>query len=296
MLSPNLWKPWEPKAVFPLFGGTRTFVDFVAQEGLFCRSWKDIMRPAYYLWHKKKKLVEVVHNYLNILLDRPMRFRGIVLERSGRYVGEWQLGEIYSPGEFISMDINALAEKSGIQLGDGVLILLANRGRTDIWNSSPGSATVRYVGDSLVGGYRTGLFSRTLNPVHGKRHFGFTGLNPQVILNDRIVPSILLINHSVDPEYDRIVTPTIRLYRNPSEFVETIFGEIPPHGALERSILDLFSKADRFLEPTGGRGFTVTQAEGSSLASIHILRARDGRSLGMDHSRPAFTNIVDYMG
>ena len=28
------------------------------------------------------------------------------------------------------------------------------------------------------------------------------------------------------------------------------------------------------------------------LASVHLLRSRDGRTLGLDHSRPAYANVV----
>lgn len=296
MLDTALWKPWEPKAVFPLFNGVNTWVDFVAQGSLRCRSVKEFVRPAYYLWQRKKSLSRVVRDYADTLLGRPMRVRGIALDRAGRYIGQWQLGEIRCPGDFVSVNINQLAENERIKLGDGVFILLASRGRNDIWNSSPGSATVRYIGDQFVGGYRTGLFARPLNPIRGKKHFGFTGLNPQVVLDDHLIASVLLINHSSDCEYDRIVTPTIRLHRTPREYLETSFGEISPHGALERLITDLFPEAEQFLAPTGGRGFTVAHAKGCSLASIHILRAREGTSIGMDHSRPAFTNVVDYLG
>jgi hypothetical protein len=296
MLDRALWKSWEPKAVFPLFTGARTWIDFVAQDSLRYRSVKEFARPAYYLWQRKKSLPQVVRDYVSTVFGKPMRLRGIALDRKGHYVGRWQLGEIRRPGDFISVEINQLAENEGIKLGDGVFILLASRGQNDMWSSSPGSATVRYVGDGFIGGYRTGLFARPLNPIQGKKHFGFTGLNPQIVIDDRLVASVLLINHSSDPEYDRIVMPTIRLYRNPQEYLEAKFGEIHPHGALERLITDLFPEAEQFLASTGGRGFTVAQAKGVSLASLHILRAREGISIGIDHSRPAFTNVIDYLG
>lgn len=296
MLERTLWKSWEPKAVFPLFTETRTWIDFIAQDSLRCQSVKEFMRPIYYLWQRKKSLPQVIRDSISTVFEKPMRLRGVALDRKGRYIGQWQLGEVRHPGDFISVEISRLAENEGITLGDGVFVLLASRGRNDMWNSSPGSATVRYIGDGIIGGYRTGLFARPLNPIHGKKHFGFIGLNPQIVIDDRIVASILLINHSSDPEYDRIVTPTIRLHRSPQEYLEAKFGEIYPHGALERSITDLFPEAEQFLASTGGKGFTVAQAKGVSLASLHILRARDGISVGIDHSRPAFTNVVDYLG
>jgi hypothetical protein len=119
-------------------------------------------------------------------------------------------------------------------------MLIASRGRLDRWSSSPGSATVRYVGKNYIAGYRTGLFARPLNPVAGKRHFGFTGINPQVMVGDDIVAAVLLINHSSDPGYDRPVSPSVRLYRDARTYLEAPFGEIPAHGALERGVLSFF--------------------------------------------------------
>ena len=85
----------------------------------------------------------------------------------------------------------------------------------------------------------------------------------------------------------------MRLYRNPDDFLESPFGEIPPHGALERRVTDLFPDAGGFLGATEGWGYTITRASGASLASIHLLRSRSGRTLGMDHSRPAHTNVLE---
>jgi len=154
---------------------------------------------------------------------------------------------------------------------------------------------MQYVNAKVVGGYRTGLFTRTLNPTSGKKHFAFTGINPQVMVHKDLVASVLLINHSSDPAYDRTVSPTIRLYRNSREYLEAPFGEIPSHGALERCVTKLFPQAESYLSENQGRGLTVAHAPGVTLASLHLLRSPKGTTLGIDHSRPAYTNVVDYL-
>lgn len=294
MLPQNLWHPWEPRASFPVFADARVIVDFIAQDTLR-PGLRSFVRPVRDLYLKRKKTRDVVRDYINLALNRPMRFRGVLVDREGRFLRQWQFPDAIHAGDFFSVDVTGLLEQEGLPAQDGVFILISSRGRPDLWNSSPGSTSVRYVGRNYVAGYRTGLFSRTLNPVGVKKHFGFTGLNPQVMVSDGLTASVLLINHSSDPLHDTPARPSIRLYRNPTEYLEADFGEIAPHGALERGVLELFPDAPEFLRQNGGRGYSVTRAVGVSLASIHILRSPDGRTVGMDHSRPAHTNLVDYL-
>jgi hypothetical protein len=170
---------------------------------------------------------------------------------------------------------------------------VANHGRPDLFNSSPGNATLRAISNDTVAGYRTGFFCRTLND--GKKHFGFTGLNPQIEVSEHAVASLLFVNHSSDPAYDRQVSPTVRLHRSVGEFIEVSFGNIPAHAAVEKPITELFPNAAEFLAPCGGRGFSVSTLKGATLASVHVLRRPDGVLLSMEHSRPAYPNIVDYL-
>jgi hypothetical protein len=292
MLPAGLWQPWEPRAVFPVFADAENTLDFVVQDSLR-PSLRSFARIGFALIKKQKSFDAAVRDGMNAMLGRGMAFRGAFVTRAGRYVGAWELSPPLQAGGFFSASVNRLLARDGHALEDGVFVLIASRGRLDRWSSSPGSATARYVGKNYVAGYRTGLFARPLNPVAGKRHFGFTGINPQVIVDGDVVASVLLINHSSDPEYDRSVSPTMRLYRDPANFLEAPFGEIPAHGGLERRLTDVFPDADRFLAAAQGRGYTITRASGASLASIHLLRSKTGRTLGMDHSRPAYTNVVD---
>lgn len=287
MLPADVWKPWEPRAVFPVFADAENTLDFVVQDSLR-PSLRSFARVGFAYLRKQKTLDAVWRDGINALFGRGMAFRGALVTRAGKFVGAWDLSGPLHAGEFFSTSVNRLL---GSAIEDGVFVLIASRGRLDRWSSSPGSATARYVGRDYVAGYRTGLFARPLNPVAGKKHFGFTGINPQVMVGDDVAASVLLINHSSDPGYDRAVSPTMRLYRDPQNFLEAPFGEIPAHGALERSVTDLFPDAARFLG--NGRGYTITRVSGASLASIHLLRSKSGRTLGMDHSRPSYTNVVE---
>lgn len=294
MLPAGLWKPWEPRSYFPVFSHTHNLVDFVVQP-TFKPDLRDWARPANDWLKKRKTLRGVTRTYLNMALQRPIDLRGVFITRQGEFVHSWELRRGLRVGDFHVADINTLLSSVDKPLVDGIFILVASRGRPDLWDSSPGSATARYVGENFVAGYRTGFFARIINPAQGKKHFGFTGINPQVLLKDGLQASVMLINHSSDSAYDQTVTPRIRLYRTPDEYQETEFGRIAPHGALERSVTELFPSAQDFLAEHGGRGLTVATATGVSLASIHILRNTASGSMGMDHSRPAYTNVVDYL-
>lgn len=293
MLPAGLWKPWEPRSYFPVFAQAHNQVDFMVQPS-FIPTWRDWARPANDWRKKRKTFARTIHTYLNLTLRRPINLRGAFLTRQGELVQSWELQQGLRAGDFHVADINALLVAAGKPLVDGIFVLVASRGRPDLWDSSPGSATARYVGANFVAGFRTGFFARTINPVDGKKHFGFTGINPQVFLGDGLQAAIMLINHSSDPAYDKTVIPRIRLYRTPADYLETEFGPIAPHGGLERSVLELFPAAAEFLAPNAGRGLTIIRAPDSSLASIHIVRNSVNGSMGLDHSRPAHMNVVDY--
>lgn len=292
MLPEGLWRTWEPRAVVPVFADSQTFVDFAVQPSFAPRA-RSYAEPLYWALKKKKKPLAAAIDYCNLALRRALAFRAVLVSRDGEYLAQWPLAKGLRVGSFFSANVTELMTKSGFASRDGLLIVIANRGRTDLWSSSPGSLNVRYVGDRHICGFRTGLFARTLNPVHGAAHFGFTGLNPQVRFEGGLVPSILLMNHSSEPGYDRSVSPVVRLHRTHDDYLEAPFGTIAAHGAIERAVAEVFPEAESFLG--GGRGYTITRNKGASLASLHIIRARDGSSMALDHSRPAHTNVVAYI-
>lgn len=291
MLPEGLWRPWEPRTVFPVFRDAEVTLDFVVQESLR-PTVRSLAHLGYGVLRRFKPMPVAMRDLLSAAVGRGIAFRGVFVTCCGEFIAQWPLSPPLQAGEFFSVNINRLRAQRNIAVSDGLFILIASRGRLDRWSTSPGSATIRYVGERFIAGYRTGLFARPLNEQNGKGHFGFTGINPQVLVGEDMIASVLLINHSSDPCYDRPVTPVIRLYADSCTFLETTFGTIPPHGCLERTIPELFPDAASFLASSGGRGFTIAQAPGVSLASIHLLRSRSGRTLGLDHSRPSYANVV----
>lgn len=107
--------------------------------------------------------------------------------------------------------------------------------------------------------------------------------------------SLLLINHSSNPLYDEAVTPRTLLIRSDGETREAEFGAIPPFGAVERSLSDLFGEdIDDFLEPSQGKATTITTCPGVTLASLHLIRSRGGDLISIEHSRP--THVYPLFG
>ena len=292
MLGANAWKRHEPRVYFPVFADMENHVDITLQQPLPV-TFRKLGAPLYHWSKKRKALRDTLRDYAILLTNPKYRFKGIFVDRYGTPRASAPFDGAFPAGDYFHVNVNAWLQEQGCPLEDGTFILVANHGRPDLFNSSPGNATLRLVGKETVAGYRTGFFCRALND--GKKHFGFTGLNPQIEVSKHAVASLLFVNHSSDPAYDRPANPTVRLYRNVDDYIETSFGEIPPHAAMERRITDLFPDAAAFLAPTGGKGHSVTSLKGASLASVHILRRPDDVLLSMEHSRPAYPNIVKYL-
>jgi hypothetical protein len=292
MLGANAWKRHEPRVYFPVFAGMENHVDITLQEPVPITVRK-LGAPLYHWSKKRKDLRDTMRDYAILLANPKYRFKGFFVDQQGKPRASGHFEGAYKAGDYFHVNVNAWLQAQGCAQEDGTFILVANHGRPDLFNSSPGNATLRVVGRETVAGYRTGFFCRALND--GKKHFGFTGLNPQIEVGDHAVASLLFVNHSSDPAYDRPANPTVRLHRSVDEFLEAPFGEIPPHASMERRITDLFPDAAGFLTATGGKGHSVTSLKGASLASVHVLRRPDGVLLSMEHSRPAYPNIVKYL-
>lgn len=292
MLKHGLWRETEPRLNFPIFGDAENHIDLSLQPGAPI-GLRKLAAPIYHYLKKRKKTWPTCVDYINILTNPPYQFRGCFVDRQGKLLHYGELPGNYRPGDYFHCNVNEWLRSAGVNICDGGFILISSRGRNDLWNSSPGNVSLRVVTDRYIAGYRTGFFARTLNAAKG--HAGFTGLNPQVTVNEKVVTGILLINHSSEPEYDKTVCPVVRLYRSAAEWLEAPFGDIPPHAALERSVVNLFPNAAEFLRETGGRGVSITSAKGATLASIHVLRTPAGELMSLEHSRPAHPNIVDYL-
>jgi len=293
----KLWRSWEPRVILPTFRGCDNIIDFSVNSSLN-RSrggiFYSLSYPIYNLYKKRNSFRTMLRHYRNMIFRSAIRYRCILLSREGEYLYQWKLEGRYREGDYFRVNINDVARQSGLEEvleADNLIVVVASRGRNDTCMSSPGSITIKYINDKKISGFRTGLFSRVLNE-GAAGHFGFTGVNPTVMLRRDVRSSILLVNHSSSSSYKKVVNPTIRLYRSPDEYLESGFGAIQPLGAREQALLDVFPEAEEFLAESSGSGCTVATVKGFSLASFHVFRDGRGELMAIDHSRPAHTNII----
>jgi hypothetical protein len=242
-----------------------------------------------------KELVPELAGLVASGFTKKLRFKLQILSRDGNYRATYEFPESFSPGASVEIEFSDLFANLNLPQDDYLVIVVMSRGRMDGYRSSPASYSMTYVDQDNVAIYRTGAFARPLNEGRLKAHVGFTGINPKIIATTDIVSSLMLINHSSDPEYAHSARPTSKLIRGDGEQLEGDFGEIPPLGAREMSVTDMFgSRVFDFLKPFGGRGTTVTTCNGVTLASLHLQRTNDNRRtlLGIEHSRPAHMNLA----
>ncbi|MCK1332011.1 hypothetical protein IVB57_27355 [Bradyrhizobium sp. CW9] len=297
------WKPHEPRFILPTF------------EGLECRLGFSIP-----IWHKaidvkylrslvagslKKNVYEALKDlgpeFIGLLksgFSSNLRFKLHVLSREGEYLATREVPSLHKPGASFEIDLTKLIAELGLAPRDYLIVAVMSHGRMDAYRSSPGSFSMTYVDRDNVAIYRTGAFARPLNEGRLKSHVGFTGINPKILATKDFVSSLMLLNHSSDPDYSYAARPSSILIREDGEQLKADFGEIPPLGASEMSVVDLFGNGVfDFLKPFGGRGTTITTCAGVTLASLHLQRSNDHRRtlLGIEHSRPAHMNLMGIM-
>jgi hypothetical protein len=227
--------------------------------------------------------------------SKHLRFKLHILSRDGEYRASYKLPASYKPGASVDIELSNLFKKLNLPDEDHLVVAVMSRGRMDGYRSSPASFSMTYIDQDNIAIYRTGAFARPLNEGRLKAHAGFTGINPKIIATKDVVSSLMLINHSSDPEYALTARPDCVLIRQDGERLKGDFGAIPPLGAREMSVADIFgSGVFDFLKPYGGRATTITTCAGITLASLHMQRSNDNRRtlLGIEHSRPAHMNLA----
>jgi hypothetical protein len=301
MLPKDSWREHEPRFGFPVFREMKTFVSFAIRPDFKPLNYSKIVVAAKSAVRQgpggaAKFFSEYVPLVLNCYSKR-LRFRIIVTSREGELRGVYKLPSSYPPGGSIDIDVTEALSSLRLPDDDYMAIIIMSNGRHDGFRSSPGSYSMTYVGERIYTTFRTGGFARTLNDPRHKRHVGFRGINPKAMADERAVSSLLLINHSSNPLYDETVTPRTILLRADGATREAEFGPIRPFGGVERSLEDLFGPdVQEFLAPFGGRATTITTCQGVTLASLHLLHARDGSSMSIEHSRPTHTYLLSGVG
>jgi hypothetical protein len=242
-----------------------------------------------------KDLVPELGSLVASGFSKNLRFKLHVLSREGEYRASHELPLSFRPGASVDVELSRLLKDLKLPDDDYLVVAVMSRGRMDGYRSSPASFSMTYIDQDNVAIYRTGAFARPLNEGRLKSHVGFTGINPKVIATRDVLSSLMLINHSSDPEYAHTAHPTSVLVRQDGAQLEGDFGEIPPLGAREMSIVDIFgSQVFDFLEPFDGRASAITTCTGVTLASLHLQRSNDNQRtlLGLEHSRPAHMNLL----
>lgn len=293
----SAWRWFEPRFGFPIFKDIRTYVSFTVRpdfqplqlrrmhQGLITAAKRG---PRELLRFARERIDLAIH-----CRQRSVAFRLLLLRRDGGFLASHTFADVVPPGGSIDVDVDEVRKRYAIADDDMMGILVMSNGRHDAFRSSPGSYSMTYVGEKSYTTYRTGGFARLLNENGRKKHYGFRGINPKILVTADYSSSVLLINHSSDPCYAEVAKPRCVLLREDGESLEADFGDIPAFGGLERSMNDLFGAAViDFLAPSQGRGTTIITCPGVTLASLHLLRRRDGTSMAIEHSRPTHTYLL----
>lgn len=294
------WKPHEPRFIFPTFSGLENRMGFsvpVWYRPVDIKYLRSLIGGSL-----KKNFIETMKDLVPELgsllasgFSKNLDFTLHILSREGEYRASYKLPTRYGPGASVDIELSKLIAELNLPVDDYLVVAVMSRGRMDGYRSSPASFSMTYVDQDNVAIYRTGAFARPLNEGRLKAHVGFTGINPKVIATKAVMSSLMLINHSSDPEYALTAHPTSILIREDGEQLEGEFGEIPPLGAREMLISDIFGNVVfDFLREFDGRATTVTKCDGITLASLHLQRSNDNRRtlLGIEHSRPAHMNLA----
>lgn len=296
-LPPSAWRWFEPRFGFPIFKGIRTYVSFSVRPDF--QPFNPLQMHLGLISAAKrgsKEFLRFARERIDLALycrQRSLSFRIILLRRDGCFLALHSFAELVPPGGSIDVDVDEIRKAYTLADDDMMGILVMSNGRHDAFRSSPGSYSMTYVGENVYSTYRTGGFARLLNEKRRKNHHGFRGVNPKVIVTTEYSSSVLLINHSSDPKYDEVAEPKCVLIRDDGQSLEASFGSIPAFGGLERSMDDLFGDGViDFLAPSDGRGTTIITCPGVTLASLHLLRRRDGTSMAIEHSRPTHTYLL----
>lgn len=296
MLPAKLWKIYEPRFGFPLFADMKSVVGLAFDLGYRPRGLRRALSLAKgVVRYRNPPLGTFLAEQAGLWLSPRLRasFRLAVLSRDGDYLGSVAIPGSYGAGSSMVFDCDEALRELGLAPADRMAMLILSRGNADGWRTSPGSFTMSYIGEGSFCAYRTGAFARTLNDPTRKSHVGFRGINPKAEATRETIASVLLINHSSDPSWSRVAEPRCELLRADGSSLAADFGAIPPFGARERSLLELFGpEVEAFLAPCDGLGTLITTCEGLTLASLHLLRDRSGRLKAIEHSRPTHVYLA----
>lgn len=285
----DLFLPYEPRAVYPFFAGMENRLNYVLRATY-------VPSPKAALRHVVGRILSRGHAANPRFLTRVVtdslrgirvRFRGAFLDRDGHLVAEIPpFAEVrYLQGFDISID--QLLQHQAVPRQDGQFLLIADRGIKLDGGYSIGTIGAVFRSPTAFACYRNGAFARPVNEFSHHRPRGFRSIAPHMICNETSEASAYFFNFSSDPHFDRTAAPRVRLYRSRDEWLEGTFGEIPPWGARERTLTEMFGAGVRdFLGPVDGMGTVIAVEDGLTLGSLHLIRNRVTGAMAIEHTRP----------
>jgi hypothetical protein len=220
-----------------------------------------------------------------------LRFRGAFLDRDGRLLAVLpEFAEVgYRQGFDIS--VNGLLARAGVAIQDGQFLLIADRGLKLDGSYSIGTVTAAYLGCGFTC-FRNAAFARPINEFAHHRPVGFRSIAPQMVLNAATEGSAYFFNFSSDPRYDFSACPSVTLIRDDGATMTSSFGTIPPFGARERSLTEMFGKAAREFLAEGAYATLLAEQTDVTIGSIHLTRNHKCGAMSIEHTRPTHMYVM----
>lgn len=295
MLPQKLFRAHEPRAVYPVFADRDNRIAYVLRETYIATPQAAIRHAAGRILRRDNRLGTsflgriVVDSVRGIRL----RFRGAFLDRDGNLLATVPVFAETAYRQGFDVSLNALMEKAGLPLCDAQFLLIADRGVKLDGGYSIGTVTAAYGGSSGFSCYRNAAFARPTNEFSHHRPLGFRSIAPHMVCSGDIETSAYFFNFSSDSAYDYTVNPDVSLLRDDGERLDAKFGDIPPFGARERRLTEIFGVEVRnFLGGANRYGTLIAEASGVTIGSIHILRNEKHGSLGIEHTRPTHMYVA----
>ena len=293
MLPATLFQPHEPRAVYPVFADRENRLAYVLRATY-------IAKPKAALRHVTGRILRrgnrmppslAMRMVSDSLRGIRLRFRGAFLDRDGRVLAQIPpFAEIrYRQG--FDVLVNALVADRGVEVQDGQFLLIADRGVKLDGGYSIGTVTAAYLGDGFTC-YRNAAFARPINEFSHHRPVGFRSIAPHMVLSGETEASAYFFNFSSDPSYDFTACPTLTLLRDDGAKLTGTFGQIPPFGARERSLTEMFGEATRPFLAGSAYATLIAEQPGVTLGSIHLIRNRARGGMSIEHTRPTHMYVA----
>jgi hypothetical protein len=295
MLPSNLFRPHEPRAVYPVFADQDNRLAYVLRETY-------IASPMTALRHTVGRVVRRDHHVspgflARIVVDSirgiRLNFRGAFLDRDGRLIASFPNIATVHYRQGFDFSVNELFAAKGVPLQDGQFLLIADRGVKLDGGYSIGTVTAAYLSRKGFTCYRNAAFARPFNEFTHHRPVGFRSIGPHMTITDAFETSAYFFNFSSDPAYNFTANPTVTLLRDDGATLEGTFGEIPPFGARECGLNEMFGEQVReFLAPPMSYGTLIAEQAGVALGSAHLVRNRENGAIGIEHTRPVHMYVI----